>query len=131
MIDPNELMRLAKRLESSLDYEGDAPRREAVIEVSTALRTFAGEAAVGYVNTDGTVTWYTDDFGTISRKPKPGTDVYIRPLADPLLANEVIALADERELGYKNREHGGVLNHRIADKLVALANRLKGSADHG
>ena len=37
-----------------------------------------GEAA-GYVTTDGTVTWYTDDFGTISRKPKPGTDVYVRP----------------------------------------------------
>lgn len=47
------------------------------------------------------------------------------------LAREVIALADERELGYRNRVHGGVVNHRIADKLVVLANRLKGSTDHG
>lgn len=41
------------------------------------------------------------------------------------LAAEVIALADERTAGYAAREHGGVLNGRVADKLVELAARLR------
>lgn len=40
-------------------------------------------------------------------------------------AAEVIALADERTAGYAAREHGGVLNGRVADKLVELAARLR------
>lgn len=35
------------------------------------------------------------------------------------------ALADEREAGYRAREHGGVVNGRIADKLVTLAETLR------
>lgn len=38
----------------------------------------------------------------------------------------VIALANEREEGYRNREHGDLVNKRVADKLVALARRLSG-----
>lgn len=38
---------------------------------------------------------------------------------------EIIALAAEREAGYAAREHGDVLNGRIADKVVELARRLQ------
>jgi hypothetical protein len=33
---------------------------------------------------------------------------------------KVINLGHERTQGYDNREHGGVLNGRVADKVVAL-----------
>lgn len=33
---------------------------------------------------------------------------------------KVISLGHERTQGYANREHGGVLNGRVADKVVAL-----------
>mgnify|MGYP006351357169 CR=1 FL=1 len=49
------------------------------------------------------------------------------PAGSEALANEIIALAKEREDGYKARLHGDVLNHRIADKLVAIAARLTGA----
>lgn len=56
----------------------------------------------------------------------------IRHDAEPLAA-DVIALAKEREDGYRNREHGDVVNGRVADKLVELARRLagKGEGNHG
>lgn len=40
------------------------------------------------------------------------------------LAAQVIALADERKAGYAAREHGAVVNGRVADKIVALADGL-------
>ena len=45
------------------------------------------------------------------------------------LAADVIALAKEREDGYRNREHGAVVNGRVADKLVELARRLAGKGE--
>lgn len=33
---------------------------------------------VGYMTALGNVTWYTDNFCTVSQKPKPSTDIYVK-----------------------------------------------------
>ena len=48
------------------------------------------------------------------------------PAADAELRTAVIALAKERNVGYSARMHAGVVDGRIADKVVELARRLAG-----
>jgi hypothetical protein len=57
-----------------------------------------------------------------------GTNIYAgaAPADAEALEAELIALAKEREDGYRNREHGDLVNKRVADKLVDLARRLSG-----
>jgi hypothetical protein len=93
------------------------------VEYPRSAPAGSGEAVatVSEVSFDGVLLldWHADDVPV-------GTKLYAGPAADAELRAEVIALAKEREDGYAAREHGGVLNHRIADKVVELARRLAG-----
>lgn len=71
-----------------------------------------------------------EDWRRLAALP-PGTPLYAgAPPADSeALKAEVIALANEHEEGYRNREHGDVLNARITDKVVEMARRLSGKGE--
>jgi hypothetical protein len=62
----------------------------------------AGKVAqsVGYVNADGTVTWYTEKFCTVSLKPKAGTEIYTAPPADPAIITPAMIPAFRTSLAY-------------------------------
>ena len=58
-----------------------------------AARAQVGDGACGYVNKDGTVTWYAENFGTVSCKPKPGAQIFTHPSPAHAGAGDAEALA--------------------------------------
>lgn len=96
----------------------------------TAKPAGSGEA-VGYVAQDGSVIWYTENFGAVSLAPKPGTLIYTSaPPAADAEALAAIKRMDECRAGCDAGDPFYADVHAW-DKLRPLLVRLSGDAKGG